>query len=450
MLRAAEPERTPTGDDWRARRHQLGIVTRAHLSRLHGPGEPWLLEGTTYVSIRSALRALSTVEVARLRFDGLEELIAPEHLEEVRGQLRQIVLVVLGEAERVASMFDVFRLLTDEVRELTAGWRELGWIATSVKALPDAKLADRVKETLRVPFAVLSGKDADPGRRRRVLFLPAFGLDYSSCDDIDFVWATSDGAILPAQPDPFLRPFWNAGATRAERESEPQRPGFPTEVVDGILAQKEPESAAQLELLRIWFGGDPPRPALEHALRRAGSAVAEPPPPVRALVYLGEIGAFGRMDELGAAHELLGHAARDGRAFLEAYETSLSHIGDRLAVSGFERPPFRTRPDEGLVGGTRFAREVARAALEQGVVVRGVVCVGEGAVYDDASGRPALASPAMVRAAELLAIVRQGPVVPTIAVDGVTGLLLERLQQRLADWELDPKAPSGCAVWRLI
>ena len=142
-----------------------------------------------------------------------------------------------------------------------------------------------------------------------------------------------------------------------------------------------------MELLRIWFGGDPPRPALEHALRRAGSAVAEPPPPVRALVYLGEIGAFGRMDELGAAHELLGHAARDGRAFLEAYETSLSHIGDRLAVSGFERPPFRTRPDEGLVGGTRFAREVARAALEQGVVVRGVVCVGEGAVYDDASGR---------------------------------------------------------------
>ena len=178
--------------------------------------------------------------------------------------------------------------------------------------------------------------------------------------------------------------------------------------------------------------------------------MAEPPPPVRALVYLGEIGAFGRMDELGAAHELLGHAARDGRAFLEAYETSLSHIGDRLAVSGFERPPFRTRPDEGLVGGTRFAREVARAALEQGVVVRGVVCVGEGAVYDDASGRPALASPAMVRAAELLAVVRQGPVVPTIAVDGVTGLLLERLQQRLADWELDPKAPSGCAVWRLI
>ena len=449
VLRATEPERTPAGDEWRARRHQLGIVTRAHLSRLHGQGEPWLLEAATYVSIRSALRALSTAEVGQLRFDGLEKLIAPEHLEEVRGQLRQIVLVVLGEAERVSSMFDVFRLLTDEVRELVAGWRELGWVAPSIKALPDEKVADHVKETLRVPFAVLSGKDSDPARRRRVLFLPAFGLDYSSCDEVELVWAMPDGTVVPAPRDPALWPFWNVAATRPERESEPQRPGFPTEVVDRILAQREPESDAQLELLRVWFAADPPRPALEHALRRVGSAVADPPPPVRALVYLGEIGASTKIEEPGAAQELIGHAARDGRSFLEAYETSMSHIGDRLAVTGFERPPFRTRPDEGLVGGTRFAREVARAAFEHGVVVRAVVCAGEGAVYDDAAGRPALASPAMLRAAELLAVIRQGPAVPTIVVDGASGLLLERLQQRLADWELDSEGPSGCAVWRL-
>jgi hypothetical protein len=199
----------------------------------------------------------------------------------------------------------------------------------------------------------------------------------------------------------------------------------------------------------MWFSSDPPRAALEQALRRAGSAMAEPPPPVRALVYLGEMAAFGRMDAPGAAHELLGHAARDGRAFLEAYETSVIQIGDRLAVTAFERPPFRTRPDEGLVGGSRFAREVARSALEHGVVVRAVVCAGEGAVYDDALGRPALASPATVRAAEILATIRQGPAVPTIAVDGATGLLLERLQQRLADWQLDASPPAGCAVWRL-
>jgi hypothetical protein len=55
----------------------------------------------------------------------------------------------------------------------------------------------------------------------------------------------------------------------------------------------------------------------------------------------------------------------------------------------------------------------------------------------------------MLRAAELLAVIRQGPAVPTIVVDGASGLLLERLQQRLADWQLDSEGPSGCAVWRL-
>jgi len=166
-------------------------------------------------------------------------------------------------------------------------------------------------------------------------------------------------------------------------------------------------------------------------------------------VYLGEIADRGELEDPGAAHELVGRAARDARAFLEAYETSVAQFGDRVAFGAFERPPFRTRPDEGLVGAARFAREVARASLEHGVVVRAVVCAGDGAVYDDASGRPGLASAANVRAAELLATIRQGPAVPTIAVDGGKGLLLERLQQRLAGWELDPDGPAGCAVWRL-
>ena len=401
------------------------------------------------MSIRSALRALRPEEVSRLTFDGLEELVLPEKLEEVRGQLRQVVVVVLGEAERVASMFDVFRLLTDEVRELAASWREIGWITPKASGLPDDKLAERVKDTLRVAFAVLCGTSDDPAARRHVLFLPASGLTYAAFDQIDVVWRLPDGTFQAAEPDPTLLPFWNARASRPERETPPPRPGIPTEVVDGILQQKEPESAAQLELLRIWFAADPPRPALEQALRRAGSALAAPPPPVRAVVYLGEIASRGAMQDPGAAHELVGRAARDARAFLEAYETSVAQFGDRLAFGAFERPPFRTRPDEGLVGAARFAREVARASLEYGVVVRAVVCAGDGAVYGDAAGRPGLASAATVRAAELLATIRQGPAVPTIAVDGGKGLLLERLRQRLAGWELEPDGPAGCAVWRL-
>ena len=216
-----------------------------------------------------------------------------------------------------------------------------------------------------------------------------------------------------------------------------------------MLQQKEPESAAQLELLRVWFAADPPRPALERALRLAGSAIASAPPPVRAVVYLGEIADRGQMDDPGAAHELVGRAARDARAFLEAYETSVAQFGDRLAFGAFERPPFRTRPDEGLVGAARFAREVAKASLEYGVVVRAVVCTGEGAMYDDAGGRPGLAAAATIRAAELLAVIRGGPAVPTIAVDGAKGLMLERLQQRLAGWEMDPEGPPGATVWRL-
>ena len=448
LFRAGQPERSPSVDEWRARRHQLGIVSRAHLSQLHGPGEPWLVEGTTYVSIRSALRALSGEEVSRLAFDGLEELVLPERLEEVRGQLRQIVLVVLGEAERVASMFDVFRLLTDEVHELATGWREVGWLAPKAAALSDDKVSGKVKETLRVPFAVLSGTSEDPHARRRVLFLPASGLTVSDFDEIDVVWGLRDGSVQPATPDPMLLPFWNSRATRPARERPPDRPGSPTQLVDEILQQKEPESAAQLDLLRVWFAADPPRPALEQALRRAGAAVAASPPAYRAVVYLGEIAGRGAMEEPGAAHELVGRAVRDARAFLEAYETSMAQFGDRLALGAFEAPPFRTRPDEGLVGAARFAREVARASMEHGVVVRAVVCAGEGAVYDDAAGRLNLASRATVRAAELLATIRQGPAVPTIAVDGAKSLLVERLQQRLAGWQLDPDGPQGCVVWR--
>src|SRR5262249_2226040 len=184
----------------------------------------------------------------------------------------------------------------------------------------------KVKDTLRVGFAVLCGTSGEPAARRSVLFLPASGMTFSDFEGIDLVWRMPDGTFRPAEPDPTLLPFWNARATRPERETPPERPGFSTEVVDRILHQNEPEAAAQLELLRVWFAADPPRPALERALRRAGSAMATPPPPVRAVVYLGEIASRGDLDDPGAAHELVGRAARDARAFLEAYETSVAQF----------------------------------------------------------------------------------------------------------------------------
>jgi len=267
------------------------------------------------VSIRSALRALRPEEVSRLTFDGLEELVVPDKLEDVRGQLRQVVLVVLGEAERVASMFDVFRLLTDEVRELAAGWREMGWIAPKAAALPDDKLAERVKDTLRVPFAVLCGSSEDPAARRQVLFVPAAGLGYAAFDGIDLVWRLPDGTFRPAQTDPTLLPLLERARSAARARDTAQQPGTPREVVDRILQQKEPESAAQLSCSgsgspAIHLGprwntrcGAPARRRRRLHLRW------------RAVVYLGEIAARGAMQDPGAAHELIGRAARDARAF---------------------------------------------------------------------------------------------------------------------------------------
>jgi hypothetical protein len=68
-------------------------------------------------------------------------------------------------------------------------------------------------------------------------------------------------------------------------------------------------------------------------------------------------------------------------------------------------------------------------------------------VFEDASGRPALAFEGTVRAGALLTRLRQEPTRPAIAVDAAQGLLLERLRQRLAGWE--EQAAPGCAIFRL-
>jgi hypothetical protein len=448
--RRAEPSPEVLASEWRARRHQLRLVLPSHLARLRGrvPGEAWYVEGVTYVSIRSSLRALSQDDVRRLTFDGLEEVIAEPYLEQVRAQLREVVLVVQGEADRLASMFDVFRLLTDEVRDLVGRWRADGFLTQKGAALEDGKLSDRVKEALRVPLVIVTGPLPAPSERRRVVFLPHSGLAYRDFDALDLLSRTADGKLSPVPDDPSLLPFWNARAAREPREEPGRRPGFPTEIVDAILEAKDRlESAAELELLRVWFAPDPPAPLLDQALRHVGSGVAQPSPPLRAVVVMAEIADRGAFDEPGAPHELLGHAARRAGAFLEAYETSMTQTGDVLAVSAFELPPFRTRPDEGLVSGVRFAREVARAALESGVSVRASVCAGEGSVFEDANGRPALASPATARASLLLASLRTGPSRPVIAVEGAVGLLRERLQARLREWTAE--AIDSSTVFRL-
>ena len=441
--------------EWRIKRHQLRRVVPSYLARLRGraSGEPWVVEGITYVSVRSALRALSPEDISRLTFDGLERLVLAEDLAKVRAQVREVVLVVLEEAERVASMFDAFRMLTDEVRALSTRWRAAGFLTPRASALSDGKLADQVKECLRVPLAVLHGPSNQRAMRRRLLFLPAFELTYERLENVDVLSSSRNGHghLTPVKADPQHLPFWNARATRPAPEAPLQRTGSPAEIVDRILdASDIPESAAELELLRLWLAADPPSPALQRAMHLAGVAEAAPAPPLPAIVYLGEIANRGNLADPGGADQLLGRAAREAVAFMEPYETSLKQIGELIALAAFERPPFRTNLQEGMISVARFAREVAAASLEHGVIVRGAICAGGGAVFEDAGGQANLASPSHARATDLLKRLQAGPPCPALAIEAVPAALLDRIQQRLPGWKLETAGEENApAIWRM-
>ena len=400
LARSDRPDQGELANAWRARRHQLRLALPSYLAGL--PEGAWLIEGTTYVSLRSALRALSPRDIDALGFDGLAKLVLPEHLEQVRAELRAVMHVVLGEAERVASMFSVFRLLSDEVRELAVRWRAAGLLASRAAAMPEGTLAERVKELLRVPLAIVVRPGEDPVQRRRVVFLPVSGLGYDDLAGVDLLVAAPDGTLTPLRADPELLPFWNARATRPPAGAPQPRTGFATDLVDEVL-ERGASSAADLELLRGYFSAGTPQPRLAQALRAAGSLVAQPPAPVQAVVIRLDLAAQGRYAaEPAAAQELLGLAVREARAFLEAYQVTVSQAGDGLEVIAWERAPFRCSVEDGLVSAARFAREVLQATFEDGVSARAAVCAGEGELFDDASGQVAVATPASARAAALL------------------------------------------------
>src|SRR5207244_1737749 len=163
-------------------------------------------EGTTYVSIRSCLQALSPADIQRLTFDGLEELIAPQHLEEMRQRLRAVVALVVQESRRRATMFDVFRLLTDEVQELAAACLERGLVQPKAAALSEDALAGRIKECLRAPLVLLC-RSGGEFVRREVRFLPFAGLTAESLRDVDLLSAET-AQPMPSPPEPL--PFWHA------------------------------------------------------------------------------------------------------------------------------------------------------------------------------------------------------------------------------------------------
>src|SRR5438067_1391606 len=213
------------------------------------------------------------------------------------------------------SLFEVFRLLTDEVREIVAERRAQGRLRPEASAQEERRLVDRFKEALRVSLVVLSLPMED-GAHRTVRFTGPRELQ-----EADFVAADT---LRPLPAGPEALPFWTVRAVRPELPAEPDRGG-----------------EAQV---------------------------------------LGEI--------------------------------------------------------------------VARSALDQGVIVRAAVCVGEGVLFEDVNGQPAVASLASRRASELLAAAREiAPGRAAFALEGASELVVALLGQRLAGWERAPDGPPDTAVW---
>src|SRR5581483_11260095 len=157
----------PVSAAWEAKARLLSVLLPAQLRAVP---DAWLVEGTTSVSIRSCIRALDPEDVARLQFEGLEQLIAPQFLGELRIRLRTVVRVAQQETERLKSMFDVFRLLTDEMHEIAVECQQQHRLRPEAARLDDRRLTDRLKECLRVSLVVLS-RPMDDGTHRTVRFI---------------------------------------------------------------------------------------------------------------------------------------------------------------------------------------------------------------------------------------------------------------------------------------
>jgi hypothetical protein len=478
--RRADEDALPVSADWLRKRRQLRLALPHYLSQLRaelrpqkvaagGPDsafEPHFIEGVTVVSIRSSLRALDEHSIGQLAFEGLEQLVRPAGLEEVRRALRELVLVLLHEADRLPSMFDVFKVLTDELVDLAARWRAAGAFLPSQAALSDKRLADSVKECLRVPLAVTWGMGPDGKLGRAVRFLPLPGvqgtpLGSKELAGVDVLIAEGDRfRPLPAAETPRVLPWWHAGAEREPGAIAAARPGMDAfALIDGLLEQASfrGEKQSALRLLRGFFDSGTPPLALELLLRDAGAPPLRPRQSVPTFVYLGRVAQPESLSEPGAPNELLGRAALQARAWLEGWETSAAQIGEFLALLCFQKVPQPTNGSGALLAAARFAREVASTALEAGVVVRAALAFGGGTTFTDVNGEESVATPAAERVGTLLAAVRkqqadsQAPPAasPWIVFDLAEGAALqqEALRKWLPGWQSAAIADSAAVLF---
>ncbi|HEY1905654.1 MAG TPA: hypothetical protein VGG91_06415 [Myxococcaceae bacterium] len=394
---APQAARRSPSAEWVDRRRRLRRALPVHLARvertLAGRARPVLVEGTTYVSIRSCLRALRPEDISGLTFDGIESLVRPDRLDEVRVRLRSLVSLVVGEAERLSSLFDVFRVLTDELVAMGEEWRQASWFSAEAAAMPPARLTERLKECLRVPLAVLCVREPGGRVRRVVQFLPRNGLGYEALDAVDLL-LEQGGELRPLEGADvaLLLPWWNV---HARRRAEPPAPiGTGADRLEALLGaggESVDETPADLILLREWS-----LPEARPWATELGAA-ASARPQLRAVAYVAQV-VPPSPDRLAAAQEALAEAAREAQGWLGGWRVAFAQAGNRLWMTG---------GSAGATGATdvlRFAREVARATAVSGVRVRAALATGTGMLFDDVHGRPAVASDVTARAIEALGV----------------------------------------------
>jgi hypothetical protein len=421
---------------------QRALLRRAlpsHLEQWPASERAALVEGVTYVSVRSCLQALGPADVSALEFDGLEYLVRPQELADVRQRLRELVSLVLGEAERLASLFDVFRVLTDEVRAMATEWRRAGVFVAELEALSEQRLADLLKECLRVPLAVTCELE-DGLAIRRVHFLPWGGLGYEAMAEVDLL-LFRDGQWFPAPSTSggLLLPWWDRRARRLPAVAFRGADGWALRA-PGLVRGQWPQSGRDVAALRAWAALDSSPALLEQLL---GSPQQ---PSVPLVAYLGRVVARpGEEAGSGAAQEVLGRAAVQARAWLGAQQTSVVQMGPYLLATCFLAEDEPVGP--ATVHTVRFARELADAARAAGITVHSAVVAGRGVSYRDVRGELAPASSALARAVELVAGLSAGGAGVRLAVQ-LAEPEASLIARELPRWR--EHAGSGSArVWEL-
>src|SRR5205814_1324145 len=134
-----------------------------------------------------------------------------------------------------------------EVREIASQIKARGQAAPAASGLDDAKLADRLKECLRVPLAIVIRR-AGERSMREVRFLPQGPLTLREAEQAELVSPRLE--TLPSPPEQL--PFWNARAARPPSLETDPAAATASAAVDALVARPGgPRTAAELELLRL-------------------------------------------------------------------------------------------------------------------------------------------------------------------------------------------------------